>query len=78
MKLHESGAALAEGVAIEAHCQASLKTAKDPDGGPNLHIRAVSRGMKPLARRVQERGSTTTAFREPICQHSPTVSQSSL
>ena len=43
MKLHESGAALAEGVgvtvskmldSIEAHCRASLKTAKDRDGGP--------------------------------------------
>ena len=40
MKLHESGAALAEGVGVtvskmpdsnEAHCQASLNTAKDPD-----------------------------------------------
>jgi len=42
-KLHESGTALAEGMgvpvsktpaSIEALCQASLKTAKDPDGGP--------------------------------------------
>ena len=43
MKLHESGTALAEGVEvpvskmeelIAAHCQASLKTVKDPDRGP--------------------------------------------
>ena len=43
MKLHGSGAALAEGMGVpvskmtdsrEALCQASLKTAKDPDGGP--------------------------------------------
>ena len=42
-KLHESGTALAEGTeapvpkmpdSIEAHCQASLKSAKDPDGEP--------------------------------------------
>ena len=43
MKLHESGTALAEGVEAhvlkmpdsrEAHCQASLKMAKDLDRGP--------------------------------------------
>ena len=43
MKLHESGTALAEGMgvpvskmpgSIEVLCQASLKTAKDPDRGP--------------------------------------------
>ena len=52
MKLHESGAALAEGVgvtvskmldSIEAHCRASLKTAKDRDGGavPRVSERQV-------------------------------------
>ena len=43
MKFYESGAALAEGMGVpvskmpgsfEALCQASLQTAKDPDGGP--------------------------------------------
>ena len=43
-KLHESGTAPAEDMeapvskrpgSIEAHCQASLKTAKDPNGGPH-------------------------------------------
>ena len=43
MKLHESGTALAEGMEVPvskmeeltaAHCQASLKTVKDPDRGP--------------------------------------------
>ena len=43
MKFYESGAALAEDMgvpiykmqdSVEAHCQASLKTAEDPDGGP--------------------------------------------
>ena len=43
MKLHGSGAALAEGMgvpvskmkeSIAAHYQTSLKTAQDPDGGP--------------------------------------------
>ena len=42
-KLHESGTALAEGMRVPvskmeeltaAHCQASLKTVKDPDRGP--------------------------------------------
>ena len=42
-KLHESGTALVEGMetpvskmpdSIEAHCQASLKSAKNPDGEP--------------------------------------------
>ena len=44
MKFYESGAAPAEDMgvpiskmqdSVEAHCQASLKTAEDPDGGPH-------------------------------------------
>ena len=43
MKFYESGAALEKDMGVpvsqmeessEAHCQASLKTAEDPDGGP--------------------------------------------
>ena len=36
-----------------------------------LRIRAVSRGLKPVARRALG-SSTTTSFREPISQHGPT------
>ena len=73
-KLHESGTTLAEGMealvskmpnSIEAHCQASLKSAKDPDGGPS-----------PAFARLREENSITTSVREQISQHSPSVSQS--
>ena len=40
--------------------------------------RAVSHGTKPLARRAKGRSSATTSLREPISQHSVTMSQSSL
>merc|ERR1712136_242944 len=46
--------------------------------GRTPHTRAVSHGTKPLARRAQGRSSTTTLFREPISQHSPTMLQLSL
>ena len=66
-KLHESGTALVEGMetpvskmpdSIEAHCQASLKSAKNPDGEPSPHLRVRSLGMKLLARQWHTDRST--------------------
>ena len=42
--------------------------------GRSQRVLAASLGMKPLARRAQ-RNSTTTPFREPTSQHSPTMLQ---
>ena len=79
MKIQESGTALAEGMGvpvskmeelIAAHCQSSLKTVKDPDRGRTPRIRAVSHGVKPVARQVQGRSFITTSCRESISQHS--------
>ena len=83
-RLHESGTASVEDMeapvskmpdSIEAHCQASKNTTRDPNGC-TLRFRAVSHGMKLLARQAQRRNSTTTSVREEIPQHSPTVSRS--
>ena len=58
-KLHESGTAPAEDMealvlktpdSIKAHFQASLKTARNPNGEPYPRLRAISHGMKLLAR----------------------------
>ena len=46
--------------------------------GRTLRARALSHVMMRLARLVQGRNSTTASPREPISQHSPTMSQSSL
>ena len=73
-KLHESGTTLAEGMeapvskmsdSIEAHCQASLKSAKDPDGEPcpaftsdkswdEASGKTVAHRQVPLIQRVQK------------------------
>ena len=60
--VHESAAALALDIgvlvwkfeeSIEADCQASLKTAQNPNGEPFQRITAVSHRTKPLARLAQ-------------------------
>ena len=88
VKLHECGAAFAAGLGVPSLKGTGFDWMKPivrllgerpriPDGGPYPCIRAVSHGMKPLARRAQEI-STTTSFREPLSKHSPSMSQSSL
>ena len=72
MKLHESGAALAQDMGVPVskiedsiEAQASLKTDTDGGGYP------ASPNGKSRDEASQERSCTIRSFREPISQHSP-------
>ena len=81
MKFYESGAAFAQDMgasvskmekSIEAHYQASLETAKDPDGGPFPAYPSGKSWDEASGKTGSGKGLffITTSFRELISQHS--------
>ena len=84
-KLHESGTTLAEGMeapvlkmpdSIEAHCQASLKSAKDPDGGPYPAFASdkswsEASGKTGSEKKFYHNVSSGADFTAPILENSP-------
>ena len=79
MKFYESGAALAQDMgvpvskmeeSIEAHDQASLRTAADPDGGPYPAYPSGKSWDEASGKTVS--GKKLTSFQEPISQHGTT------
>ena len=75
-KLQESGTALVEDVEAPVSKMRDSSEAHDLMESRSLRFRAVSHGMKLLARKAQRRNSATTSVREEISQHSPTLSRS--